>query len=164
MPPMNPLVSVVSPLDDPHIGLVGEMIDSVLAQTFTDFELVLVVDQQSGAQVRDLVSSGSRKDGRIQIIERSFNGGPVAAANDGLAAAVGDFVVLLEQHDLLAPSALAQVAKVIGESDDVDCVYSDEDTIDSAGRRLSIFRKPDWSPERLRGQMYVSHLWHFAPI
>jgi len=82
----------------------------------------------------------------------------VVASNDGLEAAVGEFVVLLDHDDLLTPDALARNAEVIAEHEDVDHIYSDEDKLDDDGRHYDVFRKPEWSPERLRGQMYTSHL------
>ena len=45
----------------------------------------------------------------------------------------------------------------------MDYLYSDEDKVDDTGRFYDLFRKPDWSPERLRGQMYTSHLSVSAP-
>ena len=50
------------------------------------------------------------------------------------------------------------MARAIAEHDDVDYLYSDEDKIDSDGKHCDVFRKPDWSPERLRHQMYTCHL------
>ena len=50
------------------------------------------------------------------------------------------------------------MARAIAEHDDVDYLYSDEDKIDLDGEHCDLFRKPDWSPERLRHQMYTCHL------
>ncbi len=95
---------------------------------------------------------------RIRLVERETNGHIVAASNDGIDAATGEFIVLLDHDDLLTPDALSANALQISRVDDVDYLYSDEDKVDDEGRLFDEFRKPDWSPERLRGQMYTSHL------
>jgi GT2 family glycosyltransferase len=97
-------------------------------------------------------------DRRIVTISREVNGGIVAASNDGVKAATGDFLVLLDHDDILEPKALERVAGAIIASEDVDYVYTDEDKVDRHGNAYDRFDKPDWSPERLRGQMYTGHL------
>jgi O-antigen biosynthesis protein len=66
--------------------------------------------------------------------------------------------VLLDHDDLLVPHALERVHTILAGAPEADYVYSDEDKIDAEGKRYDEFRKPEWSPERLRGQMYTSHL------
>ena len=134
------------------------MIDSVLAQTVDDWELILVDDCSPDPGVRTVLRRRPRGDPRIRVIERAANGHIVAASNDGIAAARGEFVALLDHDDLLAPRALEAMAEAIEAEPDVDYLYSDEDKIDDDGSFYDGFRKPEWSPERLRGQMYTGHL------
>ena len=76
-----------------------------------------------------------------------------------LASATGTFVALLNHDDELHPNALAEVTAAIEAVDEVDVIYTDEDKIDQTGRHHELpFFKPDWSPERLRCQMYLGHL------
>ena len=75
-----------------------------------------------------------------------------------MAAGGGTFFALLDHDDLLVPTALQAVADAIADFSDVDYVYSDEDKLDLSGDYYDAFRKPDWSPERLRHQMYTAHL------
>ena len=70
----------------------------------------------------------------------------------------GEFLALLDHDDELHPDALAHVAEAIEPQPEADYVYTDEDKIDLRGRHSSPFFKPDWSPERLRTQMYTCHL------
>ncbi|NDD18719.1 MAG: glycosyltransferase, partial [Acidimicrobiia bacterium] len=97
-------------------------------------------------------------DSRIRVITRATNGGIVAASNDAIASATGEFLVLLDNDDELRSDALELVAAVISESSDIDYVYSDEDKIAPTGERFDVFQKPIWSPERLLAQNYTSHL------
>jgi GT2 family glycosyltransferase len=89
---------------------------------------------------------------------REANGGIVAASNDALAMARGEFVALLDHDDELHPTALARVDEVLSAQPEVDYVYTDEDKIDPQGRHTQAFFKPNWSPERFRTQMYTCHL------
>lgn len=155
---MTPQFSVITPVYKPPLDVLRETIESVLNQAFSDWELILVDDCSPSDDVRKLLRDASATDSRIRLIERAVNGGIVAASNDALEAGGGVFFVLLDHDDLLAPTALAVMARAITEHDDVDYLYSDEDKIDYTGQLRDPFRKPDWSPERLRHQMYTCHL------
>lgn len=154
----RPLFSIVTPVYEPPVDVLQEMIDSVLAQTFDDWELVLVDDVSPSEAVRDVLRRAAEHDQRITVIERAENGRIVAASNDAVDAANGEFVVLVDHDDLLTEDALQTVADAVADEPEVDYLYSDEDKIDANGAEYDAFRKPDWSPERLRGQMYTGHL------
>ena len=154
----SPYFSVLTPVYEPPLDALAKCIESVRAQDFDDWELILVDDCSPSQSVRDLLASYASEDSRIRVIERETNGHIVAASNDAVAAARGEFMVLLDHDDLLVPHALSRNAEAIAGHDDVDYLYSDEDKVDDTGRFYDLFRKPDWSPERLRGQMYTSHL------
>ena len=91
-------------------------------------------------------------------MQRASNGGIVAASNDAVAEATGEFLVFVDHDDLLTADALESVAAAIWANPAADYLYSDEDKVGTGRRVFDAFRKPDWSPERLRGQMYTSHL------
>ena len=154
----TPRFSIVTPVYDPPVDVLKECIESVIAQDFQDWELIMVDDFSSNAAVPTVIAQFAQQDPRITLIERDVNGHIVAASNDGVAAATGEFIALLDHDDLLAPEALSRVIRAIDRYDDVDYVYTDEDKVGADGATYGAFRKPDWSPERLRGQMYTSHL------
>jgi glycosyltransferase involved in cell wall biosynthesis len=153
-----PFFSVLTPVYDPPLEALSAAIESVRAQTFRDWELILVDDASPSDAVHALLAQAAAGDERITVRERAVNGGIVASSNDAVRAARGQFLALLDHDDLLVPHALERVHAVLAESPEVDYVYSDEDKIDTEGERYDEFRKPDWSPERLRGQMYTCHL------
>lgn len=148
--------TVLTPVYETPPQLLDECIASVEAQTFEDWELVLVDDGSPSDRVRQQLAVASARDPRIRVLLREANGGIVAASNDGLAVATGEMVALLDHDDTLHPEALAALDAVI--ADDVDYAYTDQDLIDEAGRHSEPFYKPDWSPERFRCQMYTNHL------
>jgi GT2 family glycosyltransferase len=153
-----PLFSIVTPVYEPPLEVFEETFASVVAQEHTDWEWILVDDASPSPQVRDFIREQAATDPRIRLVERSENGHIVKASNDGVDAARGEFIAFVDHDDLLAANALKAMARHIGANDDVDYLYSDEDKADEDGNLHSEFRKPRWSPERLRGQMYTSHL------
>jgi GT2 family glycosyltransferase len=154
----DPLFSVLTPVYDPPIDVLQQMIDSVRSQTFDRWEHILVDDLSPSSSVRDVLRRAAGRDSRIRVIERTAKGGISAGSNDAIAIANGQFLALLDHDDLLSPDALEVMARVITEHPDVDYLYSDEGKIDESGRFFGEFRKPDWSPEYLRSQMYTCHL------
>jgi O-antigen biosynthesis protein len=153
-----PLFSIVTPVYEPPLEVFEETFASVVAQEHTDWEWILVDDASPSPEVRDFIREQAATDPRIRLVERSENGHIVKASNDGVDAARGEFIAFVDHDDLLAENALKAMARHIRAHDDVDYLYSDEDKADEHGNLHSAFRKPRWSPERLRGQMYTSHL------
>src|SRR5918998_1080185 len=155
---MSPRFSVVTPVYDPPVDVLRATIRSVTEQTFTDWQLVLVDDLSPTSAVLETLDEAASADPRITVVRRATNGGIVAASNDALAAATGEFVALLDHDDELHPDALRLVDGALRARPEADYAYTDEDKIDEQGRRTGPFYKPDWSPERLRTQMYTCHL------
>jgi O-antigen biosynthesis protein len=157
---MPHLFSIITPVYDPPEYALRECIDSVLRQDYPHFELCLVDDASPSPHVRKVLEEAAKRDPRVRVHYRSENGGIVAASNDALKMATGDFVALLDNDDLLVPHALGAVnhALELDGRDDIDYVYSDEDKLTPEGHCTQTFLKPDWSPERFRSQMYCCHL------
>ena len=153
-----PLFSIVTPVFDTSADVLAAALRSVREQRFGDWELCLVDDCSTEPHVAPMLERAQAEDGRIRVMQRAENGGIVAASNDALAMARGEFVALLDHDDELHPAALERVAAAIAANPDADYVYTDEDKIDRGGRPSGPFFKPDWSPERMRTQMYSCHL------
>jgi GT2 family glycosyltransferase len=154
----GPRFSILTPVYETPAEVLRAMLNSVAAQRCGDWELCLVDDASKAPHVGEILERAQRADPRIRVRRREANGGIVAASNDALAMARGEFVVLLDHDDELHRDALSQVGKALDAEPEADYVYTDEDKIDAAGRRSSPFFKPDWSPERMRTQMYTCHL------
>ncbi|HTS16344.1 MAG TPA: glycosyltransferase family A protein [Verrucomicrobiae bacterium] len=104
---MTPRFSVVVPTFNRE-KLVGSTIDSVLAQTLTDYELIVVDDGSTDATPEVLRSYGTR----IKTV-RQANQGPEVARDRGIALAAGEYVALLDSDDLLWPRALETYERII---------------------------------------------------
>jgi len=137
--------------------MLEEMLASVRAQDFADWELCLSADRQCEPGVRETLNRVATQDSRIRVRYRDEGGTAVAAA-EALAMAEGAFVALLGASDRLHAEALASVDGALRATPEADFIYTDEDEIDSTRRHSGAFFKPDWSPERLRVQMYTGRL------
>jgi GT2 family glycosyltransferase len=152
-----PRFSILTPIYETPAAVLRKMLRSVQRQSYGDWELCLVDDGSKAAHVREILDGAQARDGRIRVSYRESNNGIVAASNDALEMAGGEFVALLDHDDTLHPDALAHVAEAIDGNPQADYVYTDEDKIDTSGWHSSPFFKPDWSPERMRTQMYTCH-------
>lgn len=98
-----PAVSVVIPVYN-SAKYLRECLDSVIAQTFSDWEVV-AVDDGSSDDSPAILDEYATKDSRIKVIHK-VNGGVSAARNDGLAAASGEYVLFVDSDDWLSDNAL----------------------------------------------------------
>lgn len=155
---MSPRFSIVTPVYNTPLDVLGEMIQSVVDQSFADWELVLADDKSPNPEILPFLRGYVARDARVRIVELAENTGIVGASNAALDASRGDFIVLVDHDDLLTSNALDVVARAINENPAVDYLYSDEDKLAADGGLYDRFSKPDWSPERLRGHMYTGHL------
>lgn len=114
------LVSVIIPAYN-EATVAARCVDSVLAQTYRNIEVILV-DDGSTDGTGDLFDEYARRDGRVKVI-RQENAGPGAARNAGLAAAAGDFVQFVDSDDAITPGFTASLAECIGDADLALCGF-----------------------------------------
>lgn len=154
----RPLVSVVIPVFRPEPDLLEEAVESVRRQVYPEWELILVEDCSGDGKTWELLQTLEGRDARIRALSRSENGGISRATWDGVEAARGEFVAFFDQDDILRPHALFHVVEYLQEHPETGLIYSDEDKVDREGGRFEPYFKPDWNPELLTSQNYISHL------
>jgi GT2 family glycosyltransferase len=157
----TPLMSIVVPTYDTDPAMLRACLDSVTAQSYPHWELCIADDASTRPQVRTILAEYAGRDPRVKVTWRASNGHIVAASNSALALAGGEFVVLLDHDDELAPHALFAVARALQARPSAQLVYSDEDKLDATGKRCAPYFKPDFSPDLLYSQNYISHLGVF---
>ena len=153
-----PRFSIVTPTFNTPAAALKSCISSVLKQQFQDWEWCIVDDASTEPHVYRMLSKAARRDKRIRISRRSQNGGIVAASQDAVDMALGEFVVLLDHDDLLHSEALLAVDQRLKTDPTIDYLYTDEDKIDNNGNHYDVFKKPSFDPLRLAGQNYCCHL------
>ncbi len=149
-------VSILTPTFNTNLFSFRETVESVLRQTTTGWEWCLVDDGSSDGELHQVLTGLAQRVPRIRV-QLSKHGGISAATNQALAMAEASRVCFLDHDDTLTEDALASVREAM--DGECDVTYSDEDKLDASGRLTDApFHKPAWSPEYLRGVMYVGHL------
>ena len=129
MPCEKPLLSIIVPVYDVERYL-PKCIGSILAQTFTDFELILVEDG-SPDNCPALCDAAAEKDARIRVIHQK-NGGLSAARNAGLDAARGEWIGFVDSDDYIAPEMYEALYKAV-QSTGADLALCDYAEVDETG-------------------------------
>lgn len=157
----RPLISVLLPTYNTPEKYLRECIESILQQTYTNWELCIADDASPDPKVRDIIIEYANKHPNIKHIFCKKNEHIASATNAALKLAKGDYVSLMDHDDFLLPNALYETAKAINDEPKLDLIYSDEDKIENDKYHVEPFFKPDWSPEFL---LSCNVITHFATI
>jgi GT2 family glycosyltransferase len=152
----QPLISIITPVFNTPVRWLRECVESVLAQAYQKWELILIDDHSTEPAMLRSLTELAASDSRIILAKDEERRGISAASNRGLALAQGHWVGFLDHDDLLEPDALFQNVKWLQEHPDADVIYSDEDKLTERGFDSPIF-KPDWSPDYFLSCNYVCH-------
>lgn len=158
----RPRLSVIMPVWNTEPTFLRAAVDSVLGQTYADWQLCLVDDASDRQETRELLDSLKTADPRIRFARQERNGGIARASQAALELADAPWTALLDHDDMLAPDALAQVADAVAAQPHWRYLFSDEDKMDAAGVRRNPFFKPGFDRDLLEGGNYACHLSAFA--
>lgn len=154
--------SILTPLYNTPKEFLRDMVESVIAQTYDDWELCLA-DASDGEHiyVGNLCQKYADKDKRIKYVKLEDNDGVAANTNVCMEMADGEYMCLLEQDDVLSPAALYENVKAICEGNP-DALYSDEGIFATKpSQTYSVYYKTDFAPDTLRSYNYMSHFLVF---
>lgn len=156
--------SIVVPVYRTNAEYLRAMIDSIKAQTYSDWELCIVdaSEYKSGEdkETINIIEKYLADDKRIKFKVLEENHGISANTNAAIEMATGDFIVFADHDDMLAPDALFECAKLLENEPDADIIYSDEDKIVAGGtKRFQPYFKPNFNIDLLRANNYICHLF-----
>ena len=156
----EPLFSVVIPVYKTPERYLKEMLDSILDQTYGNWEVCIADGSPRGQDVEKVLKKYAQKDSRIRYEILGGNRGISGNTNAALAMAKGEYVILADHDDTIPPQAFYEVAKAINKHPDCDVLYSDEDKLDMDGKALfDPHFKPDFNPDLLTSVNYICHLF-----
>ncbi|MGE9985545.1 glycosyltransferase [Desulfovibrio sp. SGI.169] len=136
-----PEIAVLMPVWNPEPEFLRAALDSVLAQSYSQWQLCLADDASTRPETPELLRACAARDKRVRLVIRERNGHISRASNSALALADAPWAAFLDHDDLLAPDALLEVARHAADRPGLRFLYSDEDKIDAAGvRRTPVFR------------------------
>ena len=154
----GPVFSIVMPLYKTPERYLREMLDSIAAQTYPNWELCLADGSPQGTDVYKTVKKYMDKDSRIRYKKLGRNQGISENTNAAIAMASGDYIVLADHDDAMTENALYECARAVREHPDCQVIYSDEDKMDMDGGALfDPHFKPDFNPDLLTSVNYICH-------
>ncbi len=151
---ISPKISIVVPMYNTKEKFFKGLIDSVIAQSYPNWELCLA---DGSPKQNENFKKYYEKDERIKYKFLGENKGISGNTNEAIKMATGDFIALLDHDDLLAEYALYEVVYAINKFPNSEFLYSDEDKIDENDNRYDAYFKPDFAPDTLRCQNYICH-------
>ena len=158
-------ISILVPLWNNDREFQAQMLDSVMNQTYSNWELCLAdgSDEAHGYMGEICREYAERSGGRIRYRHLDKNDGIAGNTNACLQMSTGEYIGLLDQDDILHPSVLYEYVKAINEQG-ADYLYCDETTFKSGNidHMLTMHFKPDYAPDNLRANNYICHFSVFA--
>ena len=156
----EPLISVAVPAFRTPETFLIQMMKSLLAQTYSNWELCIANGSPEDTVMKGILEEYMKKDSRIRVSELTENKGIAGNTNAALEMAEGEFVGLLDHDDLLAPNALYEVVKALEADRELDAVYTDEDKVTTElDEHFQPHLKPDFNLDLLRSNNYICHFF-----
>ncbi|WP_294153897.1 glycosyltransferase [uncultured Selenomonas sp.] len=158
--PEMPLISIVVPVYNTEPRYLQALADSIFAQSYGRWELLLVDGCSTRPETLALLDKLAAADSRIHMLHLPENLGISGNTNRGIERAAGSYIAFSDHDDTWEPDALYEVVRAIHDAPaPADVIYTDEDKIDESGTLYyEPHRKPDYSPEKLQSCNYMNHL------
>jgi GT2 family glycosyltransferase len=160
--PKQMKISIITPLYNTPVKFLKEMLDSVIAQTYSNWELCLADGSDNDHEsVMHICQNYALNDGRIKYNKLEENYGISGNSNKAIEMSSGDYIGILDHDDILHPSALYEVMNVICY-EDADFIYTDEANF--TNNHIITFRhyKPDYAIDTLCSYNYICHFLVFS--
>lgn len=153
-----PKLSILIPVYNVEPKWLKKCVESIMNQTYKNWEICIADDASTNKGTIEQLKKLEMLSDKIHIVYRNKNGHISEATNSALQVATGEYIVLMDNDDELASNALMEVISLLNKHKDANLIYSDEDKIDENGNRFDPHFKPNWSPDLILNQNYVSHL------
>ena len=154
-----PKISICIPLYNTPIKFLKAIIDSIVNQSYSNWELCLA-DGSTKDEVGEYIKASYAGDKRIIYERLAENKGIAGNTNASLAMATGEFVMLSDHDDVLELDALYEIVSAINKDKNIEIIYTDEDLTDETGEIFSSPRfKPDYNREMLCSINYICHIF-----
>ena len=154
-----PKYSIVIPLYNTPLNYLEELIESIVGQTYENFQLCLA-DGSTQEDVGDFIRKKYGKDSRIVYRKLTENRGISMNTNEAVDMADGDFIMLCDHDDTIALNTLYEMTKAVNENPEIDVIYTDEDKVTMDGKHyFEPHFKPDFNLDYLRSTNYICHIF-----
>ncbi|MCL4392895.1 glycosyltransferase [Patescibacteria group bacterium] len=154
----KPLISIIMPVYKIDIKILKMTIQSVKNQIYKNWEICIVDDNSRSFSLFLYLLYLKFTNKNIKVSFSLRNMGIAETSNKCIKKAIGEYIALLDDDDLLTRNALAENILLLNLHKGADLIYSDEDKLDNKNKLVEQFFKPDWSKYRFLSNMYTSHL------
>lgn len=156
--PFQPCISIIVPLYKTPEKFLVEMVESVVCQTYQNWELCLSDGSGEESSIKTILDKYIEKDKRIKVIYNKESLKISENTNRAMTLITGEFVAFLDHDDKLEPDALFSCVKCLNEDNEIDLIYTDEDKVSENGL---VFYQPhfksDFNKDLLLSMNYICH-------
>ena len=157
---IQPKISIVIPLYKTPEKYLAELIASIKAQTYGNWELCLSDGSGENSPMTEILKKYEAEDERIKVVHNGKALQISENTNAALRIATGDFIAFADHDDLMAPNALFECVNALNEDPTIEIIYTDEDKVDMKGRgHFMPHFKSDFNLDMLRSVNYICHLF-----
>lgn len=155
-----PKISIVVPLYRTKEEYLKQLIDSIKAQTYTNWELCLSDGSGPDSPIREMLKKYEAQDARIKTVFHEESLKISENTNAAIEISTGDFIAFGDHDDVLTPNAFFECVKALNEDNSIEVLYSDEDKMSIHGNRFFLPHfKPDFNLDLLCTVNYICHLF-----
>ena len=154
-----PKISIVVPLYKTPEFFLKKLVDSVRAQSYSNWELCLSDGSGEDSPIAGMLQKLQAEEPRIVVIGHDVQHRIAENTNRAIEAATGEFIAFADHDDELAPNALFECVSALNAQRDLDILYTDEDKTDEKSRTFfEPQMKPEFNPGLLCTVNYICHL------
>ncbi len=155
----NPIISIVVPLYETDHKFFCQLIDSILGQTYQNFEICFA-DGSTTDALKGVIDRNYPGESRIKYKKLEENLLISGNTNAAIEMATGEYIMFADHDDLLSLDALYEMVYALNNDKEIDVVYSDEDKTNFENKKyFEPHFKPDFSIDLLRSVNYICHLF-----
>lgn len=147
-------VSVIMPVYNAE-KYISKAIESILKQSFNDFELIIIDD---GSKDNSLNIIKSYHDARIVLIENKTNRGVVYSRNIGLEVAKGEYIALMDADDIAPLNRLQREVECLDADNNIDCINGKIIFIDEEDKEIGMGRSPFWNYKYVKASLIFQNV------
>lgn len=152
-----PLISIAAAVSGADLKWLRQMLDSICAQTYHNWELCLAAADAQG-QVKALLERDYSHEARIHYMKAEDAAAYETCINAAFEMTKGDYILVIGQNDTLEADAVFEIVRLWDSDKDAEIIYMDEDSVDDSGEIYTRpLLKPDYNPYMLNSTNYIGH-------
>lgn len=155
----QPKISIVIPLYKTPEKYLDELIASIRAQSYENWELCLSDGSGADSPLDSILDKYEALDSRIRAVRNGQQLHIAENTNEAIRIATGDYIAFSDHDDLLTPNAMYEIVKAVNKNRDLEVLYSDEDKVSVGNKFMQPHMKPDFNIDLLRTVNYICHLF-----